>query len=610
MTTGSTPVHADIIIKNARIATMSAAQPSATTLAITNGLFSAVGTETDVMPHRGPMTRIIDAKNQTLIPGLNDSHTHVIRGGRFYNLELRWDGVPTLAQALEMLRDQVSRTPPGQWIRVVGGWSEFQFRERRMPKVDELNAIAPNTPVFVLHLYHLAILNKAALAYAGIDKTSVELLGTLIQRDASGEATGLLLAKPNAAILYQTLGKGPVLGPEDELNSTRHFLRELNRFGITSISDAGGGTQNFPDDYRIYAELANQGELTIRTAYSLMTQRPGHELEDYVKWSSETSPNDGNDFLKINGAGELIVYEGYDYENFAEPQPSRPDHMADAVRPVLREIVKHGHPFRLHATYDESIDLFLGIIEDLAMEFPISAQRWWFDHGETVSPRNIERIAALNGGIAIQDRLAFQGEVFLSRYGAEKAANAPPIADMLAGGVHIGAGTDATRVSSYNPFVSLYWLHTGATVGGLATNGIRNRLSREKALELFTVGSAWMSGDSGKKGAIVVGQFADLAVLSADYFAVPAEEIKRIESLLTIVGGKIVYAAGSFASLAPPPIRVSPDWSPVRYFPGYYRGEGARTASPAASLRHACSHMVDDVFAAHHHGFMDLCSFG
>jgi predicted amidohydrolase YtcJ len=600
--------HADTIMTNARIRTMDTANPSAAAVAIRDGVFVAVGTDDEAMRYRGPTTRVIDAKRHTVIPGLHDSHLHVIRGGRLYNLELRWDGVPTLGQALEMLRVQVERTPPGQWVRVVGGWSEFQFKERRMPTLDEINAIAPNTPVFILHLYHLALLNRAALQYVGYTKDTPNPPGAQLVRDSRGEPTGLLLAQPNAAILYATLAKGPTLTREEQVNSTRLFTRELNRFGITSICDAGGGTQAYPEDYQIYTDLASQGELTIRTAYSVMTQRPGHELEDYEKWCSEVSPRDGGDFLKVNGYGELVLYNGYDYELFTEKQPLPPAEMAGQLLPIMRQIVEHRFPFRLHTTYDESVSVYLEVIEQLAREFPIAKTRWWLDHCETISKRNIDRVAALNGGIAVQDRLAFQGEYFLDRYGAAKAANSPPIAEMLAAGVHVGAGSDATRVSSYNPFVALYWLHTGETLGGLVTNGSSNRLSREKALELYTVGSAWMSGDTGKKGAIAVGQFADLAVLSGDYFAVPARDIKGIESVLTVVGGKIVYGAGVFGGYAPPPIPVLPDWSPVKRFGGYYREE--RGAGGVATVSLGCCHGVDEAMGLVPEGFVDLCSFG
>jgi len=193
---------------------------------------------------RGPATKVIDLQGRRVVPGLNDSHLHVIRGGLNYNMELRWDGVPSLADALRMLKEQAQRTPPGQWVRVVGSWSEFQFAERRMPTLDEINDAAPDTPVFVLHLYCRALLNKAALRACGYTKDTPNPPGGEIQRDSRGNPTGLLIARPNAAILYATLAKGPKLPPEQQMNSTRHFMRELNRLGLTSVIDAGGGFQN------------------------------------------------------------------------------------------------------------------------------------------------------------------------------------------------------------------------------------------------------------------------------------------------------------------------------------------------------------------------------
>ena len=210
--------------------------------------------------HRGPHTQVMDLQGRTVIPGLNDSHLHVIRGGLNYNMELRWDGVPSLADGLRMLKEQAQRTPPGQWVRVVGGWSEFQFAERRMPTLDEINAAAPETPVFILHLYCRALLNQAALRACGYTKDTPNPPGGEIQRDHSGNPTGLLIARPNATILYATLAKGPKLPPEHQMNSTRHFMRELNRLGLTSIIDAGGGFQNYPEDYAVIDELHKRGE--------------------------------------------------------------------------------------------------------------------------------------------------------------------------------------------------------------------------------------------------------------------------------------------------------------------------------------------------------------
>src|SRR6516225_1474325 len=222
---------ADVILHNARIAT-NRASSFVEAVAIEGGKFVAAGASDEILRRRGPATLVIDAGGRTVIPGLNDSHLHLIRGGLNYNMELRWDGVPSLADALRMLRDQAARTPPPQWVRVVGGWTEFQFAERRMPTLDEINEAAPDTPVFVLHLYDRALLNRAALRAVGYTKDTPPPPAGEVQRDKQGNPTGLLLAKPNAMILYATLAKGPRLSREDQLNSTRLFMRELNRFGI------------------------------------------------------------------------------------------------------------------------------------------------------------------------------------------------------------------------------------------------------------------------------------------------------------------------------------------------------------------------------------------
>ncbi len=520
-------------------------------------------------------------------PGLNDSHMHPIRGGLNYNMELRWDGVPSLADALRMLREQAQRTPPPQWVRVVGGWTEFQFVERRMPTLEEINRAAPDTPVFVLHLYDRALLNSAALRAVGYTKDTPVPIGGEIQRDKRGNPTGLLIARPNASILYSTLAKGPKLSREDQLNSTRHFMRELNRFGVTSAIDAGGGFQNYPDDYEVINELHKRGEMTLRLAYNLFTQKPKEELADFRQWTQVTKPGAGDDFYRMNGAGEMLVYSAADFEDFLEPRPDMPPAMESELKAVIRHLVENRWPFRLHATYDETITRALNVYEEVNRDVPFAGLHWFFDHCETISDRNIERIKALGGGIAVQHRMAFQGEYFVDRYGAKQAERTPPIRRMLELGIPIGAGTDATRVASYNPFVALYWLITGKTVGGTALYPESNRLERMEALRLYTVGSSWFSSEEGKKGSIVPGQLADLAVLSSDYFSIPEEEIKRLESVLTIVGGKVVYAVKDFSKLAPPPLPVSPDWSPVKYYDGYAPSNVAQALGAQTDTAHA-----------------------
>src|SRR5438128_1055866 len=579
---------ADVVLHNGRIAT-NGTPAFVEAVAVADGKIVAAGSDADVLRQRGPKTLTIDARCRTVIPGLNDSHLHLIRGGLYYNLELRWDGVPSLADALRLLREQAQRTPPPQWVRVVGGWTEFQFAERRMPTLDEINAASPDTPVFVLHLYDRAFLNRAALRAVGYTKDTPEPPGGEIQRDKAGNPTGLLIAKPNALILYATLAKGPKLSPEEHMSSTRLLMRELNRFGLTSVIDAGGGFQQYPEDYAVMTALHEQGLLTLRFAYNLFTQKPKEELHDFRTWTTMTRPSAGDDYFRVNGAGEMLVYSAADFEDFLQPRPEMPPTMESDLKAVVQLLAEYRWPFRLHATYDETIGRALQIFEEVHRAVPLSDLHWFFDHCETISDRNIERIKALGGGIAIQHRMAYQGEYFVERYGAPAAERTPPITRMLAMGVPVGAGTDATRVASYNPWVALYWLVTGKTVGGASLYPEGNRLDRMKALRLYTVGSSWFSREEGTKGAIVPGQLADLAVLSADYFAIPEEQIKSIEAVLTIVGGTPVYGAGPFAPLAPLPPQVLPAWSPGATYGGYHR-TASRAVPPHSTIVHAAAH--------------------
>ncbi|MEU6105116.1 amidohydrolase [Streptomyces flaveolus] len=561
---------ADLVVRNAKIHTGDPRLPQAEAIAIRDGVITAVGGDKDVADKVGPTTRIVDALGRRMVPGLNDAHLHVIRGGLNYVLELRWDGVRSLRQGLAMLREQAGRTPKGQWVRVVGGWSAEQFAERRLPTVAELNAAAPDTPVFVLHLYQSAILNRAALKAVGYDKDTPDPRGGQIMRGRDGEPTGMLLAAPSALILYSTLAKAPVLDEEHRKASTRHFLRELNRFGLTSAIDAAGGFQNFPDNYETVTELAREGELSLRIAYHLFPQTAGQEIDDLTRWIGMVRPEDGDEWLRLNGAGENLTWAAADFENFAEPRPEHaPDYEVEFEQAV-RLLMENGWGFRLHATYDETIRRDLAVFEKLAAEglFP-GGNRWLFDHAETVSADSLDRIVALGGAMSVQNRLSFQGEAFVRRYGIGAAADAPPIRAMLGRGLTVGAGTDATRVSSYNPWIALHWLVTGRTVGDLTIHPPHNRVDRETALEMFTSAGASLTGEQDLKGVLRPGFLGDLTVLSQDYFTVPDPEIAHIEALLTVVGGRIVYAAGEYEGIDEQMPPVTPEWSPVAHFGGY-----------------------------------------
>lgn len=558
-----------LILYNGRITTLDLNYPEAQAVFIQDGKIVKIGTNEEILKDMDVSVKKINLNGRRVIPGLNDSHLHVICAGLYYNIELRWDGLESVAEALKRLKEQADRTPAPQWVRVIGGWSEWSFREKRMPTLDEINVAAPNVPVFILHLYDCALLNKAALRALGINKNSPNPPGGLITRDASGNPTGLFIAEPNALILYSTIAQAPKLSFDDQINSSRHFMRELNRFGVTSVSDAGGGGQNYPEDYAVIQKLADEGQLTLRIAYSLFAQKPGMEIDDYRTWIGMTKSGEGDAFLKVNGAGENIVWSGADFENFLQPRPDLKPIMEQELENVVRELVKNRWPFRIHATYDETIQRFLSVFEKVNKDIPFTGLRWWLDHAETISEKSMERVAKLKGGIAIQHRMAYQGEYFIRRYGIDAVDANPPVKKIIEAGIPVGAGTDGTRVASYHPWTCLWWLVTGKTVGGTIITSEKNRLSREDALRLYTAGSAWFSGEDDKKGILSKGQFADLAVLSDDYFSIDLDKVRNIESVLTIVDGKVVYGSEEFFKESPEIPAVSPDWSPAGQWGGY-----------------------------------------
>lgn len=574
---GIYPVHAqnaDIIITNGKISTLDNQNSEVEALAISGNTIMQIGSNADIVKLKGKNTKVIDAKNRRVIPGLFDSHMHVIRGGRFYNTELRWDGVTSLKRALQMLKEQAQRTPEGQWVRVVGGWNEYQFEEKRLPTIEEINEATGNVPAFILYLYGKAWLNKAGLKKLNITGDTPNPPEGLIQKNEQGDPTGLLVAEPNAFILYSTLAKLPNMTHEEEINSTIQFISEMNRLGVTGVMDAGGGFQNFPDDYKITDDLNKQGKITVRLPHFLFAQKKGSEYEDFNRWVGMVEihgekPTKKVDYY-VSGGGENIVADAADFENFLLPRPELSPIMEFQLKRVIKLLIINRWPFRLHATYNESISRFLDVIEEVNKEAPLNGLTWFFDHAETVTEENMQRIKALGGGIAIQHRMAYQGESFIKRYGRKPALNSPPINRMMQLGIPVGLGTDGTRVASYNLWVALYWITTGKTIGGNQVMAKENVLDRITALRLATHKGYELIREE-KKGKIVKGYFADLAILDNDYFTISDEEIRNITSKLTLVDGKIVYGDKDYSTIAPPALPVIPNWSPVKHFGGYQK---------------------------------------
>ncbi len=579
-----TQESADTIVTNGRIATLDPKLPMASAIAIRGGTIAAIGSAADIESLRGPNTQVIDAGGRAVIPGINDAHTHFIRGGLTYTNEVRWDGVPSLAEGLRRVREQARRTPPPHWVQVIGGWTWAQFSERRFPTLEEINQATGDTPCMIMHLYDRAWLNRAGVRALGWTKDTPNMFGGAIERDASGNPTGLTVSTTSLASLVSVWLRIPRLSPEDQILSTRHFMREHNRLGVTSVIDAGGGGQNYPDNYAAIARLAADGQMTLRIGYTLFAQAPGKELDNYTAWSKLVKYGQGDDWYRMIGTGEYILYAAGDVANFAKDYPVPPAGVMEKnLTAVVKYIAGQGWPFRQHTSFDASASRVLDVLEQVNREIPLKKLRWGLDHCEGLQPKTLERLAALGGSIDIQNRMSLDGEAFLKKYGEQAAADAPPIARIREMGIPLACGTDANRATSYNPWIGLHWLVTGKTLGGAKLQGDRNLLDRTEALRLYTRGGAWVSGEEGKKGTLEVGKFADLAILSADYFGVPAEAIKDIESLMTMVGGKVVYGAGPYSHLSPPLPPVAQDWLPVREYGEYYK----RTAGEALNLARA-----------------------
>lgn len=566
---------ADLIIYNGKVATMQKQGEFVQAIAMKDGIILDTGIDKNILAsYKSSTTKLIDAKGKTVIPGLNDSHMHVIREGLNYNSELRWDGVKTLKRAMEMLKEQAARTPDGVWIKVIGGWNEFQFEEKRQPTIEEINAAVPDKPVFITYLYGKAFLNKKGIEVLKYTKDT-KYEGSLLEQDANGNLTGLMYAKETPKAIYMTMGLTTKLTPEERINSSIQFNHELNRFGLTSVIDAAGGSQNFPADYITSLDLAKQNKLSLRISYYLFAQQKGKELEDYEKWVATTQINKNDNLIMANGyveegAGENIVASAADFENFLEPRIVLSDEMETDLEPIIRLLVKNRWPFRLHATYGESIDRMLNVFEKVNKEIPFNGLRWFFDHAETITPSELQRVKKLGGGIAVQFRMYYQGELYNKLYGAPKT-QLPPIKKMIELGIPVGMGTDATRISTFNPWMALHWLLTGKTIGGMQFWPKDQVLDKFTALQLYTSGSAWFSGEEKDKGKLVKGMYADMAILSDDYFSAKADDVRKIESVLTIVNGKIVYASAEYKVLNPEIPAVIPDWSPVKYFGGYQK---------------------------------------
>ena len=442
-----------------------------------------------------------------------------------------------MSASLGRIRKAAQTKPRGSWLIVAGGWNEQQFAEKRRPTQAELEAAAPENPVYVQLGYGWAVLTDDGLRALNIAADADIPNGGRLERDAGGKPTGAVTG-PQAAIIA-LFDRLPRPTYAQQVEGTREFFRELNRLGMTGAMDPGGNNLT-PADYAAVQEVWRRGEMTVRVAYSLNGQTSGREFDDYKSLLALVPMGFGDASLHFVGLGERLTEAMNN-----NPRPTDAD--KEKYFEIARWAAQRGYGLTMHWGPDATVDQLLTIFERVNKEIPIAPLRWSIAHLNDASVKTLERMKALGVGWTVQDAMYFGGEGFIKQSGPEAARRTPPVVTADRIGVRIGGGTDAHRVASYNPFTSLQWFLDGKTVSGTAMRGPAEIPTRQQALRFYTKGSAWFSHDDDERGSLEVGKLADLAVLSKDYLSVPVSEIGDTESLLTMLGGKIVYAAAPFA---------------------------------------------------------------
>jgi len=513
--------------------------PPAQALAVRDGKIVAIGDVSSIRALAGPSTRVIDLRGRTVIPGLIDSHIHAIRAGLGYSTEVQWLGVRTLKEAIERLRVAAKATPRGSWLVVAGGWTPRQFREDRRPTQAEIAAAAPNHRVYIQLLYTHVLLDPGGAVALGVASSAEWATRLNVERDHERKPTGWL-SGDNRTIsdLFNLL---PAPNFAQQIDGTRRFFRALNAMGVTGVGDPGGYNIKI-EDYQALFQLWRERDLTVRVRYSLSAPRRDHELEDFKVLMQTRPMGSGDDWLRFNGIGENVTWGFYNNDNPSDAQKEQ-------LHDVLRWATSSGMTATFHWHNDRSAHHLLDALERVNAETPIASLRWSIAHLNDASLQTLNRMKSLGMGWLVQNAFYFRGEAFLGQRGSEAARLVPPLVSALRMQVPLGGGTDAHRVMLPNPFVSLQWMLDGKTISGVAMRAPQELPTRIDALRLYTQGSAWFSFEELSRGALAVGQFADLAVLSGDYLSVPIDQIGGLFSLLTMVDGRIVYADGPFKAL-------------------------------------------------------------
>ncbi|CDZ29066.1 amidohydrolase [Neorhizobium galegae] len=570
---------ADLIVFNAKIFTGNRAQPEASALAVTKGRIYSVGSDADILGLKNSETKVIDARSRRLIPGIIDAHIHVLND-LAYNYNIRWDGVPTLRRALTMLSEQAARTPEGQWVKVIGGWSPYQFEENRFPTLDELEKAVPDRPLIVQYAYNQAFLNKRGMDALGVGTDRFpKVPDTEIEMDSRGNPTGVIHGYTWLFLALEMVVPQPTF--DEQVSSMISSIHGLNRFGVTSVID-NGGRWPYPEAQARVAVLARDNRLNVRMPFvdlQLGDGGPVNMVDLHIEAVMKTAPIGVGQNLhptldhghEYRGAGEVLSGEVHDHENFDRPAVIiEPEKMKRFVEQDVRKLVERRIPFRMHTTYNENITPFLDALAKVNETIPLDGLKWSLEHAETISPENIERVKKLGGGIALDTKMALHGDGFIKTHGRDKALHTPRLRMLVDSGMPLAMTTDAFRAATFNPWVGISWMVSGKSVSGSEVLAYDNRLSRTEALKLFTTGAAWFMKTESEMGQIAPGNLADFAVLDRDYFSVPEDQIKSVSSVLTVMGGRVVFGAQDYSALSPKLPAILPAWSPVGYFGSYY----------------------------------------
>ena len=541
------PAPADLILRNGKIVTVDRAFSIKQAVAVRGGRVITVGTDREMRPLTGSATRVIDLGGRTVIPGLIDSHIHATEAGLRWDAELHWEMTRTLADGMRQIAAATQAKPAGSWIVVSGGWVPTQFAERRFPSRAELDAIAPRHPVYIQYLRQGALLNSAALDAVGIQPKTPDPAGGKFERNpASGELTGWLQGVSAWEYAFQKIPGANLI---QQRASLANCFRELNRLGLTSVGDVQSTEVTFAHR-RLLADMARAGELTLRVNFYAAPDPNGDVLEQIKALSAEIQQLPHSDLYRFVGFAGPLVRGIADDDMTADSKSIKMDPEAkEKLRGAVRFFAEAGLNFHLQATQDSTARQLLDVLEEVQTVTPFARQRIAFAPMEGATVETIARIKKLGGAISVQDRLVLTGERTVELWGLEQARNAPALRTMIDSGVPLGAGSDGFRSSSYSPMLSLWWLITGKTVAGSVIRSKSQNLTRQEALRLYTMGSAWLTSDEGRKGSIEPEKLADMVVLNADYLTVPEDQIRFLESLLTIVGGRVVYSAGPFAQV-------------------------------------------------------------